>query len=129
MSIAQSTRRFPAPSLLALSATLVCSSAAYAANMLGGAYEPFNYPADSTGELVVGNNLAGGAGWNATGDSTLPNNASSRWADASALPAAGGSGPAKKTLYPTLSYTSIGYPIATGGKAAIDASLANATNN
>jgi len=93
--------------------------------MSGGAYEGFNYPADSTGELVVGNNLAGGGGWNATGDSNLPNNASSRWADASALPAAAGTGPAKKTLYPTLSYSAIGYPVSTGGKATIDGTIAN----
>jgi hypothetical protein len=113
--------------LLALCAGLVFSQAAIAGPMLGGAHEGFNYP-DGT-ELTVTNNLAGGVGWNATGDSSLPNSATSRWADATALPAAGGTGPAKKVLYPTLSYTAIGYPISQGGKATIDASLANATNN
>ena len=119
--IASSARR-----LLALPG-LVFSQVAGAGPMLGGAHEGFNYP-DGT-EITVTNNLTGGVGWNATGDSNLPNRATSRWADATALPAAGGTGPAKKVLYPTLSYTAIGYPISQGGKATIDALPANATNN
>src|SRR5882672_3943919 len=101
----QFMRTRPGRSLLALCAGLVLSHAARATPMLGGAYENFDYPADT--QLIVGNNLAGGAGWNATGDSNLPNSASSRWADATALPAAGGTGPAKRVLYPTLSYSAI----------------------
>src|SRR3954464_1207812 len=120
-------------SLLALCAGLALSQAASALPMLGGAIENFDYPNNT--DIVVGNNLAGGAGWNATGDSNLPNSATSRWADATALPAAGGSGPAKKTLYPTLSYSAIGYPTSQGGKATIDARIvtpaaaAGQTNN
>jgi hypothetical protein len=113
--------------LIAAASVLACSTAASAAPMLGGAVEGFDYPNGT--EIIQGNNLAGGAGWNATGDVNLPNNASSRWGDATALPAAGGTGPAKKTLYPTLSYSAIGYPTATGGKAVIDATIANQTNN
>ena len=93
-------------SLLALCAGLVLTQAASALPMLGGAYENFDYPSGT--DIVVGNNLAGGAGWNATGDSSLPNNASSRWADATALPTAAGAG--RKVQYPTLSYIAAGYP-------------------
>src|SRR3954447_7521768 len=102
-------RTLPGRSLLALCAGLVVSQAALAAPMLGGAVENFDYPSGT--DIVQANNLAGGAGWNATGDSNLPNSATSRWADATALPAAGGAN--KKVLYPTLSYTATGYPTAT----------------
>ena len=127
MSIARFMRPLSARPLLALAAGLALSQAAIAAPMLGGAYEPFDYPNNT--EIVVGNNLAGGAGWNATGDVNLPNSPTSRWGDTTALPAAGGTGPAKKVLYPTLSYSAIGYPAATGGKSTIDATIANQTNN
>jgi hypothetical protein len=122
MPIVRLTRRLPA-----LAAAVVTAQAAFAATYQGGAVEPFDYPNNT--EIIVGNNLAGGAGWNATGDVNLPNNASSRWGDASALPAAGGTAPAKKVFTPGLTYTAIGYPTATGGKATIDATIANQTNN
>jgi hypothetical protein len=125
MSIARSIR-VPASRLLALAAgvvcSVVCSQAALAAPVVGGAYEPFDY-ADGT-ELVIGNNLMGGAGWNASGDVNSPNDASTRWAlNGTALPNSAGSGPAKRVFVPGLSYTALGYPAATGGKATIDARI------
>src|SRR5688572_220896 len=130
MAIARLMRPLSARPLLALAAGLALSQAALAAPMLGGAYEGFDYSGDPVaGQIIQANNLAGGAGWNATGDVNLPNSPTSRWGDATALPAAGGTGPAKRVLYPTLSYTATGYPTSTGGKATIDATIANQTNN
>jgi len=126
MSLARYLRRLPARNLLALAAGLALShAAALAAPMLGGAVENFDYPSGT--DIIQANNLAGGSGWNATGDSSLPNSATSRWADATALPAAAGNN--RKVLYPTLSYTATGYPTAMCGKAVNDALTANTTNN
>ena len=126
MSMARPLRASSARNLLTFVAGLaLAQAAAFAAPMLGGAVENFDYPSGT--DITQANNLTGGAGWNATGDSSLPNSATSRWGDATALPSAGGAN--KKVLYPTLSYTATGYPAASGGKATIDALTANATNN
>jgi hypothetical protein len=119
--------------LAAIASVFAASQYASAAPVQGGAYEPFDY-ANGT-QLIVGNNLNGGAGWNATGDVNAPNAATSRWADPTALPAAGGSGPAKQVFTPGLNYSALGYPTTTGGKATIDARIvspaapAGQTNN
>jgi len=101
------------------------SQLAIAGTMVGGAYEPFDYPVGTA--IIQANSLNNGAGWNTTGNPNAANDADARWGDAIALPTAAG---ANKTVQsPSLSFSAVGYPASQGGKALVDANTPNATNN
>jgi hypothetical protein len=114
---------------LAVLFTLACSQAVFAAAYQGRAYEPFDYTANT--QIVVGSALNGGFGFNASGDVSSPNLATSVWGDASALPAASGAAtnPGKLITGTSLSYLATGYPSSTGNKGIMDAVLGTNTLN
>jgi hypothetical protein len=93
--------------------------------MVGGAYEPFDYPVGTA--ITQANSLNGGGGWNTAGNPNGANDADARWGDAIALPAAAGNN--RTVQAPSLTFTATGYPASLGNKAVIDANTANATNN
>src|SRR4051812_4318887 len=110
---------------VAVSLSFACSQLALAGTMIGGAYEPFDYPVGTA--IIQANSLNGGTGWNTAGNPNAANDADARWGDAIALPAAAG---ANKTVQtPSLSFSAVGYPASVGGKALIDANTPNSTNN
>jgi len=93
--------------------------------MVGGAYEPFDYPVGTA--ITQANSLNGGFGWNTAGNPNGANDADARWGDAIALPAAAGNN--KSVQAPSLTFTATGYPASQGNKALVDANTANSTNN
>lgn len=89
-------------------AFLAAASVGFAQSYVGSAYEPFNYTSGATIDAT----LAGGTGWNATGDAGLAN--TTTWATG---PATGGTG---RTVSTTgLSYTNPSYPTSSGLGASI----------
>jgi len=111
--------------IIAVSIFFASSQFAVAGTMVGGAYEPFDYPSGTA--IIQANSLNNGAGWNTAGNPNAANDADACWGDAIALPAAAG---ANKTVQtPSLSYAATGYPASLGGKALIDANTPNSTNN
>jgi len=103
-----------------------CCQSAGAAEIAGRAYEPFDYASSPspTNQIIAANNLNGGWGWNAGGDS-LPNAPTSNWDNPTVLPPGSGAAAGRTIASPGLAYTATGYPASVGNKASVDGTGGN----
>jgi hypothetical protein len=114
--------------LTAMAIVAFFDRAVIAAAINGGAFDPFDYPSSPSpaNQIIAANNLNGGFGWNAGGDSS-PNAATANWENAATLPAPTGATASRTISAGSLSYPAVGYPASTGNRATLVGS--GGTNN